>query len=135
VTDPAAVAATIRDTHVEVVAAVERVAARVAREWPAAGPADGRRVATELEAALGAAGLFDRLPALLETATDRLGATPVADPVAAPPYVVVTSRGPVLRATLPRRRVVVTLAVVEVEDGRYRSLGKVDIRVRCPERR
>jgi hypothetical protein len=40
-----------------------------------------------------------------------------ADPVPAPPYVVVTSVGPLLRATLEAGRLVVTVRAFRVERG------------------
>jgi hypothetical protein len=55
-----------------------------------------------------------------------------APPVAAPPYVVVTSEGVVLRATIPDGRLVVTLRVFDVERGaetRYVRRSTVDVSV------
>ncbi|MFB6104805.1 MAG: hypothetical protein ABEJ57_06980 [Halobacteriaceae archaeon] len=129
------VARAIRATHESVLAAVDRRGTEVTREWPADGLGDGRRAATDLDTAFRAEGILERLPPVLETAAATLGTAPVADPVAAPPYVVVTSRGPVLRATLPRWRVVLTLAVVTIETGRYHPREDITLEVACPDRR
>ena len=54
-------------------------------------------------------------PAVLRECVAAAGGQLRAEPVAAPPYVVVTSVGPVLRATLDEGRLVVTLRVFAVE--------------------
>jgi hypothetical protein len=57
-----------------------------------------------------------------------------AEPVAAPPYVAVTSVGPVLRATLPGGRLVVTVRVFAVERGSEGTDGAAGVRyTRGPE--
>jgi hypothetical protein len=60
---------------------------------------------------------------VLAGAVSAVGEQLQARPVAGPPYVVVTSVGPVLRATLAERRMVVTLELFTVEhdgdDPRY----------------
>lgn len=58
--------------------------------------------------------VLDRLPAVLRTAVTAAGDDLPAEPVAAPPYVVVTSTGPVLRATAKSGRIVVAVEVFEV---------------------
>jgi len=66
------------------------------------------------ERALRRAGVLDALPGVLAGAADALGTSLPAEPVAAPPYVVVTRAGPVARATLPDRgRLVVTVVAFE----------------------
>ena len=65
-------------------------------------------------------GVVERLPDVLAGAVDALGASLPAEPVAAPPYVVLTRAGPVVRATLPDRgRLVVTVAAFERRDGAW----------------
>lgn len=76
-------------------------------------------VRENLRTALDRAGALDAFPAALAGAVDAAGATIPAPPVAAPPYVAVTSTGPVLRATLGDARLVVRVAVFEVVDGAF----------------
>lgn len=80
------------------------------------GPATRReQIVAPLRAELDRAGLLERYPAMLVDAAEVLGETLPATPVAAPPYVTVTSRGPVLRATLPSGRLVVQIVLFDVE--------------------
>lgn len=113
----AAAAARLRAAHADAIretgAAADRVAA--ARDGPATDRSD---VVDPLAAELRRRGLLERYPRLLADAADAAGCALPAEPVAAPPYVAVTSRGPVLRATLDPCRLVVTLAVFDVERGR-----------------
>lgn len=56
---------------------------------------------------------------VLRTAVDATGRDLQAEPVPASPYLVVTARGPLLRATLPDGRLVVLLRAFERADGGY----------------
>ncbi|MFC6785785.1 hypothetical protein ACFQFH_07710 [Halobaculum halobium] len=134
-TDPEAV---VRERllaeHGPLLDGVDAVADAVADRWtdresPVAQPATADRdaVVPAMREALAAAGALDHLPGLLATAADALGVTLPASPVAAPPYLVVTATGPVVRATLPDAgRLVVSLRVFGVdragEAPRYRRL-------------
>lgn len=71
------------------------------------------RITGPLRTILDRAGVLAGLPDVLSDLVGTAGETMAAPPVAAPPYVVVTSRGPVLRATLPAGRLVVSLRVFE----------------------
>ncbi len=114
--DPAtAAAAYVRSEHAALIEQVGACADAVATK---AGPfRDGRRVATVLEATLRDRGLLDRLVPVLRGALEAAGLTPVATPVAGPPYVVVTSRGPLCRASTSTGRLVVSIRVFDVERG------------------
>ena len=112
--DSAAVREAILAEHTPTVERVLACAEAVASTYEAP-PTDGRELAARLDRALSEAGVLPALPAVLVTAVDAAGGALPASPVAAPPYVVVTSRGPVLRATLPDRRLVVTLLAFEIE--------------------
>ncbi|MFC6836876.1 hypothetical protein [Halomarina ordinaria] len=68
-----------------------------------------------LSAALARAGVTQRFPAVVAGCAEAAGGELRAPPVAAPPYVVVTSVGPVLRATLDGVRVVVTVEAFRLE--------------------
>ncbi|PSQ45290.1 hypothetical protein BRD15_12060 [Halobacteriales archaeon SW_6_65_15] len=100
----------VLDAHRETVETVLRCADAVAAEWDEPAAAEG-----EATAEGGATADADRL-----VTTDRraAGYSLSASPVADPPYVAATSRGPMLRATVPDGRLVVLLCVFEVErDG------------------
>lgn len=122
-------------SHGETLAATIECADAVAASWD--GPATRREQVVEpLRAALDRAGVLDRYPAMLVDAAEALDATLPARLVAAPPYVTLTSRGPVLRATLPEGRLVVRIAVfvVEREPVRYVRRGRRPeevLRVEC----
>lgn len=77
---------------------------------------DPEAVRGPLDRQLRERGLHRELLAVLDTAADAAGGTIQGQPVAAPPYLTVTSRGPVCRATLADgRRLVVTCALFAVE--------------------
>lgn len=83
--------------------------------------------------ALDAAGLLAHLPRVLSDLVTAAGRPMPAPPVAAPPYVVVTSEGVLLRASLGDGRLVVSLHVFDIdraaaETGYVRREG-VDARV------
>ena len=67
------------------------------------------RLAGALEACLRETGVLARLPDVLGGAVAAAGEELRAQPVAGPPYVVVTGVGPILRATLDSGRLVVTV--------------------------
>lgn len=122
--------------HGETLATTIERADAVAASWD--GPATRReRVVEPLRAMLERAGLLDRYPPMLVDAAEVLDATLSASPVAAPPYVTVTSRGPVLRATLPGGRLVVRIGVFAVERNpvRYVRRGRLPADVLVVERR
>ena len=104
----ATVRAHLLDAHTDLLDAVLACADVVADSW------DG-------DATPDRAGVLDRLPAVLAEAVDALGAELPAQPVAAPPYVAITSVGPVLRATLDAGRLVVTIHAfgIECDPTRY----------------
>lgn len=115
--------------------AVDAVADAVADRWGDSGPdgvprtADRDAVVPAMREALAVAGALDHLPGLLATGADALGVDLPASPVAAPPYLVVTATGPVVRATLPNAgRLVVSLRVFDVDRSgaspRYRRLDR-----------
>jgi hypothetical protein len=114
--------------HADVLDAVAASADAVAGDWPGARTRDASAVADPLAAELRERGVLAALPELLAAAVDAAGGALQADPVPAPPYVAVTSRGPVLRATLDEGRLVVTLAVFRVTDtGGYERVDGVEV--------
>ena len=86
--------------------------------------------------------LLARYPAVLRTAVAAAGGNLAADPVPAPPYVVVTSTGPLLRGSTATGRLLVAVRTFSVRrntnigcdtEDRYRRTGAsvadaVDIR-------
>jgi hypothetical protein len=103
----------------ETLAAVLEVADAVAAEWPEL--ADGRRATPDRDAivpvfraALDESGLLHALTGMLEAAARATGYELAAQPVPSPPYVAVTSTGPVLRATVADGRLVVNIDCFEV---------------------
>jgi hypothetical protein len=135
----------VRTNHAALLDGVAASADAVASTWPerTLGPADGSaavpattdrdRLVPPLRVLLAERGLLEACTAALVDAVDATGDELAATPVAAPPYVAVTSVGPVLRATLPAGRLVVTLgafAVARPDDGPpvyVRGSGGVDV--------
>jgi hypothetical protein len=87
----------------------------VAAGWDGESTTDRERVSEPLKVTLRRAGVLQQLPVVLAEAVAAAGYRLPAEPVAAPPYVVVTSTGPVLRATLTDGRLVVSFRLFEVE--------------------
>lgn len=84
---------------------------------------DRAAVRAPLERTLDRAGVPSELATVLQESVAVAGGELPAEPAAAPPYVAVSSTGPVLRATLPDGRFVVRFEVVDVADGRYVRSG------------
>lgn len=103
--------------HRELVGTVIDCADAVASGWDGAATVDRERVVSPMRATLDRAGVLEALADVLVDAADAAGYELSAPPVAAPPYVTVTSRGPMLRATVDPGRLVVTIAVFDVERG------------------
>jgi hypothetical protein len=92
-------------------------AGRVADGWTGDRTADRAAVADAFEAVLAADGLLGHYPTVLAECVAAAGGELRAEPVPAPPYVVVTSTGVLLRATLAEGRLVVELTAFAVERG------------------
>ena len=107
----------VLDAHAETVETVLRCADAVAETWPAKSVTDRSEVADPLRRELESAGAWARLPEVLAGAVDAAGFSLPATPVAASPYVAVTSKGPILRATVSDGRLVVLLQAFEVKRG------------------
>jgi len=110
----------VLDHHADTTETVLACADAVAETWD--GEASNRPTTTDpeavahpLRAELEAAGAWERLPDVLAGAVRAADCTLSAPPVADPPYVTATSRGPMLRATLPEGRLVVLVAAFAVE--------------------
>jgi hypothetical protein len=118
--DPAAAArdhllASHADTIAEVLAAADAVAAdwrQLDDQRPATPESDA--LVRSFRAELDDRGVLETLPSVLAAAVDAAGYTLPATPVPAPPYVVVTSTGPVLRGTVDDGRLLVGIDCFEV---------------------
>lgn len=113
------VSATVRSylltEHADLLATASDCADAVASGWNGESTTDRDAVAGPMTATLRRAGVLDELPTVLAGAVDAAGYSLRAEPVPAPPYVVVTSTGPVLRATLADGRLVISLRLFAVE--------------------
>jgi hypothetical protein len=108
-----------RDTITAVIEAGERVVTGI-DTWPVT---DGSRIREPLRRELTDRALLEPILGLLATGSDALGETVDGSPVTAPPYLVVTSHGPLCRGTLESgRRLLVELGLFAVErrPRRYR---------------
>lgn len=130
-------AAFVRDTYPDVIDTIGTAGMRAAESWSARSgdgslpdvsgewmPVTGTEVRRSFRAALVAANVLHQLPDVLVSTVDELGGVLGAAPVPAPPYVVVTSRGVLLRATLERGRLVVELRAFESSTHGYRPLAE-----------
>lgn len=106
-------------SHTDTITAVLAAADAVAADWRrlddgrAATP-DSDALVRSLRAELDERGVLETLPSTLAAAVDAAGYALPATPVPAPPYVVVTSTGPVLRGTVDEGRLVVGIDCFEV---------------------
>lgn len=87
---------------------------------------DGRALALTLKRQLAESDVLERYPALLADAMAAADLSLAADPVAAPPYVAVASRGPVLRGPTADGRLVIELRAFAVERSPRRYVRAPD---------
>jgi hypothetical protein len=116
VVDPVAVREHVRAEHRETVAAVLAAADEAATTLEE--PAGRAPLVAAMDDRLGD-GVSADLVALLRAAVDAADRELQAEPVPAPPYLVVTARGPLVRATLADARLVVLVRAFEREGGGY----------------
>lgn len=106
-------------SHADTIAAVLVAADAVAADWRTlddgrSATPDSDALVRSLRGELDDSGVLERLPRLLAAAVDAAGYALPATPVPAPPYVVVTSTGPVLRGTVDDGRLVIGIDCFEV---------------------
>jgi hypothetical protein len=115
VADTDAVRAHLLGERRSTVAATLACADHVAGTWGAEGTTDRAAVTEPFERLLEETGVLARYPTVLAECVAAAGKTLSARPIAAPPYVVVTSTGVILRATLDGGRLVVGIEAFAVE--------------------
>lgn len=118
---PQNVNARLLDAHRPALERVFDCADSVAESWDGETTTDRDAVVVPFRATLRASNALEPLAEALEDSVTAAGYPLAARPVPAPPYVVVTSRGVVLRATVPDGRLVATLSAFEVAP--YRREG------------
>lgn len=102
--------------HQETVAAVCEAGQAVATSWPEATVSDNSQITGPMACRLDDDALPEQLLKTVETAADALDCRIDGSPVPAPPYYVVTSRGPTCRVTLEDgRRLVLLFDLFAVE--------------------
>ncbi|MFP8956100.1 hypothetical protein ACLI4Y_05175 [Natrialbaceae archaeon A-CW3] len=120
----------IHREHESTISAVSQCADAVVAGWSTPHVSDRQAVVDPLRTRLEAAGVLESLPGVLIDLVDAAGYDLPAPPVAGPPYVVVTSRGPLLRGTIEPGRLVVRFDVFTLERAPnpvYRPLEEVDV--------
>ncbi|SEQ33079.1 hypothetical protein [Natrinema salaciae] len=126
----------IQQEHLSVVEGIDACADAIADPWDTSRTTDREAVVNGLRGTLTESGILEALPGVLADAVDATGCELPARPVAEPPYVVVTSRGPVLRATIEPGRLVIRFDAFEIvrdpDPGRpptYRRLDGIGLEV------
>lgn len=134
--EPAALAVDrLLEDHREWLLTVESAAHTAAGGWAGSSTTDRDGVVEGFEAALRETGAIRAAPTVIQDLAAAVDLELPADPVAGPPYVVVTGQGLVCRATGDNRRLVVEVPTFAVEAGpptRYRLVeGSVEGLVRA----
>lgn len=126
----------IQERHRSVVAEIDECADRVAEPWDTSRTTNPDAVVEPFHAALAERGLLEQLAHMLADVAEATGHELHGTPVPAPPYVVVTSRGPMLRGTIDPGRLVIAFDAFEVirdsEPGRtaaYRRRNGIELEI------
>ncbi|MDJ1433469.1 hypothetical protein [Halostagnicola sp. A-GB9-2] len=104
----------IQRDHETVIDGIDYCADLVANTWDGTQTTERRRVIEPLQSALESAGILETLPVVLSDAVESAGYDLESTPVPAPPYVVLTSRGPICRATIEPGRVLIRFDVFDI---------------------
>lgn len=112
------VADRLRTQHRELLVTISDCAAAVAADFEtrvgdAPATTESKKISSPLLTTLSNAGVYAQLPAVLADVVSDAGYQLPAPPVAAPPYVVIASTGPILRATVPPGRLVISVRLFE----------------------
>ena len=108
-----------RQEHAGVCSAIEVCADTVADSWATPAAVGGRAIVDPFRTRLERTGVLEALPGVLADLVVTAGYRLSAPPAPAPPYVVVTSRGVILRATIEPGRLVVELEAFELDPAHH----------------
>lgn len=104
------------DTHRETLRSLIDTGRRVAGAWPGRTATEASAVRDPLEHLIEGRGLNGALLEMLRVGVDALGTEAKGTPLPSPPYVLVTSRGPICRVTVADgRRLVMVVELFEVD--------------------
>lgn len=115
--NPGAIADWVTASHSDLLVATLDAATTVALAWEGSKTPDRDRIVGPLRSELRDRGLLDRYASLLAKLQSRVDDDAGPEIVPAPPYVVITSRGPVLRLSVEPERIVIRLHLFEIERG------------------
>ncbi|NGM70973.1 hypothetical protein G6M89_18515 [Natronolimnobius sp. AArcel1] len=104
----------IQTAHQPIIAAINDCATQVAAPWDTARTTNPDAVVDPLRRALAERGVLAELVSLLVDVVEAIGYECHGSPVPAPPYVIVTSRGPMVRVTIDPGRLVIRFDAFEV---------------------
>ncbi|WP_092903672.1 hypothetical protein [Halostagnicola kamekurae] len=122
----------VQREHESIVDGIDYCADAVSESWDDDSVADRRHVVEPMQSALESAGILERLPVVLSDAVEAAGYELPATPVASPPYVVLTSRGPLCRATVEPGRILIrfdAFSVSRTPEPVYRRRDGVQVSV------
>ncbi|WP_254529788.1 hypothetical protein [Natrinema gelatinilyticum] len=109
----------IQAEHESVVDGIGACADAIVEPWDTARTTNREAVVGGLHRSLEETGIHGSLPDVLADVVSATGFELQACPVPAPPYVVVTSRGPILRATIDPGRLVIRFDAFDVVRGSH----------------
>ncbi|QLG47492.1 hypothetical protein [Natrinema halophilum] len=104
----------IQAEHASVVDGIDACADAIIEPWDTARTTNREAIVGGLHRSLEESGILGALPGVLVDVVSATDSQLRANPVPAPPYVVVTSRGPVLRATIDPGRLVIRFDAFDV---------------------
>ncbi|KDE58146.1 hypothetical protein EL22_06900 [Halostagnicola sp. A56] len=104
----------VQREYESIIDGIDYCADAVSESWDGDSVGDRRRVVEPMQTALESAGILERLPIVLADSIESAGYELSATPVPAPPYVVLTSRGPICRATIEPGRILIRFDVFDV---------------------
>ncbi len=122
----------IQRDHEPIIDGIDYCADAVAESWDGTQTTERNRVVDPLRSALESAGILESLPIVLADAVESAGYELEATPVPSAPYVVLTSRGPICRATIEPGRVLIRFDVFDVVRNSqpvYRRLDGIQLSV------
>lgn len=120
------IAAYLEDNHGGTLSAVSECADATVAQWDGQVTSDPSMITDPLEACIERSGTGPQLLAILQSGVRMAGYSLAADPVPAPPYLTITSLGPVLRGPVPDGRLVISIELFEIRDGTTRTYHRTE---------